>query len=118
MLRIIEPFITYGQLSATTIRKLVVKRGYCKIDGRRIRIADNSVVRKAYPRLPDINNVDAIVNELVTAGPNFKAVTQGLWPFKLSNNLGGYSMKRRHFVEGGDYGNREGLMNSFVKAGL
>ena len=117
MLRCIEPWITYGQLTPTTVRKLVAKRGYAKIDGKRIRISNNDIVAKAYPTKA-VRCLDDIVNEIVTCGPNFKTVTTGLWPFKLSAPLGGISMKRRHFVEGGDYGNREAFMNSFVKQGL
>jgi len=79
---------------------------------------NNDVIARAFPKSKAIRTVDDIVNEIVQAGPNFKAVTNTLWPFKLSAPNGGINMKRRHFVEGGDFGNREAFMNSFVKQGL
>jgi large subunit ribosomal protein L7e len=37
-----------------------------------------------------------------------------MWPYKLSPPKGGMKQKRRHFVEGGDFGNRESLINKFL----
>eukprot|EP00759_Apiculatamorpha_spiralis_P045176 PhF_6_TR4206/c1_g1_i1/m.5659/K02937/RP-L7e, RPL7; large subunit ribosomal protein L7e len=48
MLRMIEPWITYGQVTPATVRKLVGKRGYLKIDKKRVRIANNDIVTKAF----------------------------------------------------------------------
>jgi len=115
MLRMVEPWITYGQISVDTVRKLIAKRGFVKIDKKRIRIANNDVVTKAFSENKNVRCMDDIVNELVSCGPNFKSVASRLWPFKLSAPLGGINQKRRHFIEGGDFGNREALMNSFVK---
>merc|ERR1712226_1427090 len=39
MLRLIEPYVTYGYPSRQTIRKLVYKRGFGKINKQRIPIA-------------------------------------------------------------------------------
>ena len=52
--------------------------------------------------------------QIVTAGKHFRTVTNGLWPFKLAPPKGGMRQKRRHFVEGGDYGNRDTLINRFL----
>ena len=38
-----------------------------------------------------------------------------LWPFKLSCPLGGLKLKRKHFIEGGDAGNREEKINDLVR---
>mmetsp|Transcript_16051 Transcript_16051/g.22288 ORF Transcript_16051/g.22288 Transcript_16051/m.22288 type:complete len:242 (+) Transcript_16051:62-787(+) len=115
MLRMIEPWVTYGQLSPSTVQKLVLKRGYAKIGGKRIRLTDNEVVRKALPYCKTIQCFDDIVHELATCGPRFTKVSSTLWPFKLSAPRGGINKKRRHFIEGGDFGNREAYMNQFVK---
>jgi large subunit ribosomal protein L7e len=58
--------------------------------------------------------VEDVVNQIVTAGKHFRTVTNGLWPFKLAPPKGGMRQKRRHFVEGGDYGNRDTLINRFL----
>ena len=53
---------------------------------------------------------------VVTVGPNFKQASNFLWPFKLSNPTGGFRTRKfKHFVEGGDLGNREDKINALVK---
>ena len=39
-----------------------------------------------------------------------------LWPFKLSNPTGGFRTRKfKHFVEGGDLGNREEKINQLIQ---
>ncbi len=49
-------------------------------------------------------------------GPTFKQANSFLWTFKLSTPKGGYTNKRQGFNEprGGDWGNREELINNMV----
>merc|ERR1719329_415609 len=42
MLRLIEPYVTYGYPTRSTIEKLIYKRGFGKLNKQRIPIADNS----------------------------------------------------------------------------
>ena len=35
--------------------------------------------------------------------------------FQLSTPTGGWNRKSTHFVEGGDFGNREGMINELLK---
>merc|ERR1712071_484623 len=44
MLRMIEPFVTYGFPSRHTIEKLIYKRGHGKVDRCRIPLSDNAIV--------------------------------------------------------------------------
>jgi len=55
--------------------------------------------------------LEDIVHEIVTCGPNFKQVNNFLWPFKLSSQRGGMRRKNHSFINGGDWGNREGYIN-------
>merc|ERR1712008_460805 len=55
--------------------------------------------------------IEDIVHEIITVGPNFQRATSFLWPFKLNNPTGGWRKKTNHFVEGGDFGNREEQLN-------
>jgi large subunit ribosomal protein L7e len=49
-------------------------------------------------------------------GPNFKQANNFLWPFGLSNPTGGFPGKKaRHFIEGGECGNREDRINELVQ---
>ncbi len=59
--------------------------------------------------------IEDLIHEIVTVGPNFKEANNFLWPFQLSNARGGYRKKTRHYIEGGDHGNREGLINKLVR---
>ena len=115
MLRMIEPWVTYGQISTPTIKKLLFKRGFVKINDQRIQIASNNIVGEAFKNSKDIQCFDDIVDQITSCGPLFRNVTSKLWPFKLSAPKGGINKKRKHFIEGGDYGNREAYMNNFVK---
>merc|ERR1712129_60047 len=53
-------------------------------------------------------SVDTIRSLIYTVGPNFSKTVNFLWPFKLNCPRGGYrGRKRRHYLEGGTYGNWE-----------
>lgn len=60
--------------------------------------------------------MEDLVHEIFTVGPHFKEANNFLWPFQLSSPLGGLDMKRRHFIEGGDAGNREEQINGLIAA--
>jgi len=113
MLKLIEPYVTYGYPSLATIKQLVYKRGHLKIRNNRIPIIDNNQIEAAMGKF-GIICVEDIVHELYTAGPNFSKVSRLLWPFTLKNPRGGFVKKRTHFVEGGDSGNRQELINKLV----
>jgi len=120
MLKSIQPFVTYGYPSLSTIRQLIYKRGYAKI-GRpgarqRVRIQTNDIISENLGKY-GIHGVEDIVNEIFTCGPHFKEVNNFLWPFKLSSPRKGFVAKRHGFTEprGGDWGNREALVNELIK---
>jgi len=114
MLRKVEPFITYGYPSQETIRRLVYKRGYAKLHRQRIPITSNLIVEQGLGK-QGIISVEDIIHELATFGPNFKAVNNFLWPFKLESPKGGFSNKRHPYHQGGDWGNREEKINELVR---
>lgn len=114
MLRLVEPYITYGEPNLKTIQHLVYKRGYGKINKQRIALTDNQLVANELGKF-NIICVEDLIHELVTVGPHFKEASNFLWPFKLSSPLGGYNQKGKHFVEGGDFGNRENYINDFAR---
>lgn len=113
MIRLIEPYVTYGYPSLKTVRALVYKRGFLKVNNQRIKISDNKQIKAKFAN-DAVVCVEDMVNQIYTAGKQFTKVTNGLWPFKLSPPKGGMRQKRRHFIEGGDFGNRESLVNRFL----
>ncbi|KAL6718405.1 60S ribosomal protein L7 [Lecanora helva] len=115
MLKVVEPYIAYGYPTTKTVRELIYKRGYGKIDKQRIPLTDNQIVEDNLGKFGIICMED-LVHEIVTVGPNFKQASNFLWPFKLSNPTGGFRTRKfKHFVEGGDLGNREEKINALIK---
>mmetsp|Transcript_61 Transcript_61/g.69 ORF Transcript_61/g.69 Transcript_61/m.69 type:complete len:240 (-) Transcript_61:195-914(-) len=114
MLRLVEPFVAYGYPNLKTVRELIYKRGFGKVNKQRIPIADNSVVEEVLGK-KDIICVEDLIHEIYTVGPNFKAAANFLWPFKLSSPNGGFKRKLLHFNEGGDAGNRGEKINALIK---
>jgi large subunit ribosomal protein L7e len=117
MLRLIEPYVTYGYPTRETVKKLIYKRGFGKIRKQRIPISTNEVIQDALGASTGIECVADLINELYTVGPNFKKANNFLWPFKLSNPKGGFSNKTKllHFLEGGEAGARGEEINKLVK---
>jgi large subunit ribosomal protein L7e len=95
MLRLIEPYITYGSVSYITggsddrnetkltctssepniksVRELIYKRGYGKVNKQRIPLSNNAVIEESLGKY-NILCVEDLVHEIATAGPNFKQV--------------------------------------------
>jgi len=113
MLRIADPFIAWGYPTHETIKKLVYKRGAVKVNGQRLKIADNSAVEKALGHL-QINCIEDLIHEIYTVGDNFKEANNTLYPIKLSCPRGGWRKITNHFIEGGDFGNREEYINQLA----
>jgi len=117
MLRRVEAFVAWGYPSEKTVRSLIYKRGYVSLKGNRIPLSENEVVQEALEKKTkgEVICVEDIVHEVFTCGANFSKVAHCMWPFKLTTPNGGLKYKNSHFVEGGDYGNRETLINAFIE---
>lgn len=114
MLRLVEPYITYGTPNLKSVRELIYKRGYGRVNGQRIPLTDNSLVSKQLYK-HGLICVEDLIHEIYTCGPHFKEANKFLWPFKLSSPLGGFVQKGIHFAEGGDAGNREEYINTLIR---
>nr|GAT53310.1 predicted protein [Mycena chlorophos] len=115
MLRLVEPYVTYGEPNLKSVRELIYKRGYGKVDKQRIPLSNNAVIESSLGQY-GILAVEDLVHEIVTAGPNFKQAANFLWPFKLSNPTGGWRTRKfKHFVQGGDFGDRENNINKLIR---
>jgi len=115
MLQIVTPYVAYGEPNLKTIKELIYKRGFAKVNKQRIPINDNEVIEKVLGQY-GIICVEDLIHEIATVGPNFKQANNFLWPFKLSNPTGGWSTRKfRHFVEGGDFGDRGTEVNGLVR---
>ncbi|KAG2221511.1 hypothetical protein INT45_008836 [Circinella minor] len=117
MLQLVLPYVTFGEPNLKTIRELVYKRGYGKINKQRIALHDNALIEQSLGKY-NILSMEDLIHEIATVGPNFKEANTFLWPFKLSNPTGGWRTRKfsGHFIEGGDEGNRERFINNLVQA--
>ncbi|XP_055906476.1 60S ribosomal protein L7 [Eupeodes corollae] len=115
MLRIAEPYITWGYPNLKSVSELIYKRGFVKHSKQRIPITDNFVIERKMSKKYDIQCVEDLVHEIFTVGKNFKYASNFLWPFKLNTPTGGWRKKNNHYVEGGDFGNREDKINKLLR---
>jgi large subunit ribosomal protein L7e len=113
MLRIVEPYIAWGYPNMKSIHDLIFKRGFAKVKGQRIPIVDNKIIEEKLGSR-NIICIPDLIHEVASVGPNFRQTTNFLWPFKLNTPTGGWRKKTTHFVEGGDYGNRETKINELL----
>jgi len=92
MLRLVEPYVTYGcvyypsnlmvlvlsfflcsEPNLKSVRELIYKRGYGKVDKQRIPLSNNAVIEETLGKY-NILSIEDLVHEIFTAGPNFKQV--------------------------------------------
>lgn len=78
MLKIVEPYIGYGYPSLKTVRELVYKRGYGKVNRQRIPLTDNAIIEESLGKY-GIVCMEDIVHEIYTVGPNFKQASNVSW---------------------------------------
>lgn len=114
MLKLVEPYVAYGTPNLKSVRELILKRGFVKVNGNRIPITDNAVIEQNLGQY-GIVCVEDLIHEIYTVGDNFTKANNFLWPFKLTSPRGGLRRKAVHFIEGGDAGNREELINNFIR---
>ncbi len=114
MLQLVDPYIAYGYPNLKSVKELIYKRGFGKVNKCRIPISDNSVVETVLGK-HDIICVEDLVHEIFTVGAHFKEASNFLWPMKLSSPNGGFSRKLLHFNEGGEAGDRGDKINQLIK---
>ncbi|KAL2866894.1 60S ribosomal uL30 domain-containing protein [Aspergillus lucknowensis] len=115
MLTIINPYVAYGYPNLKSVRELIYKRGYGKIDKQRVPLTDNQIIEEHLGKF-GIICLEDLIHEIYTVGPNFKQANNFLWPFKLSNPTGGFRTRKfKHYIQGGDTGNREENINSLIR---
>jgi 60S ribosomal protein uL30 len=114
MLKLVDPYITWGSPSLATVRHLLYKRAHLRINGARIAISDNALIGQN-SGVDGIECVEDLVHEIYTVGPNFRRVNNFLWPFKLQPPRGGYKNTLRHVNEGGDFGYRADRITALAR---
>ncbi|KAL2493061.1 60S ribosomal protein L7-4 [Abeliophyllum distichum] len=114
MLHRVEPYVTFGYPNLKSVKELIYKRGYGKVNKQRIALTDNSIIEQVLGK-HGIICMEDLIHEIMTVGPHFKEANNFIWPFQLKAPLGGLKKKRNHYVEGGDAGNREDYINELIR---
>ena len=114
MLKRCSPQITFGYPNRKTIKELIYKRGFAKVNGSRIPLTDNEIIEKQLGKF-GIICIEDLVHEIATCGPHFREANRFLWPFKLNSRRGGTEKKNKPYQQGGCWGNRENKINEFVR---
>jgi len=71
MLQRVEPYVAYGYPNLKTVRELIYKRGFGKVNKARVPLTDNSVIEGVLGA-HNIICVEDLVHEIFTSGPAFK----------------------------------------------
>jgi len=114
MLRLVEPYVTYGYPNLKTVQQLVYKRGFARSRSQRLPITSNAIIEQHLKKC-GIVCVEDLIHELFTVGPHFKEANHFLWTFKLNPPRGGWTKVTQGYTEGGDFGNREEAINKLVR---
>jgi len=113
MLQLVAPYIAWGYPNVKTVKELVYKRGFGKINKQRVALTDNALIEQSLGE-HGIVCMEDLIHELVTVGDKFQQANNFLWPFKLSSAKGGMENNLRGYPEGGQSGNREEAINALV----
>lgn len=115
MIRIVEPFVTYGYPTLKTVKDLVYKRGVVLINGELKSITSNELIEEHLGE-SNIICLEDIVHELFTVGENFAKVNKFLCPFKLSPPKVIEGTKKVTVRETPKPGNRKDEINQFIES--
>lgn len=55
MLRLAEPYITWGYPNLKSVKQLLYKRGYGRVDSRRVPLTDNSIIESQLGKVLSID---------------------------------------------------------------
>lgn len=114
LLRLVEPYVTWGYPSLQNVRDLIYKRGHARVRNDRMAITGNAIIEQEMSKF-DMISVEDLIDELWRVGENFVQVNQFLWPFKLRAPKEGYESIKKSFVLGGSYGNRSESMPDLIQ---
>ncbi|KAI5600708.1 hypothetical protein POPTR_001G047400v4 [Populus trichocarpa] len=113
LLQKVEPYVTYGYPNLKNVSDLIYKKGYGKIDNKRVPLIDNNIIEQALGK-HGIVCLEDIVHEVANAGPHFKEIISFLGSFSLNKPKEGLLGKKALYIDGGDTGNRENQINDLI----
>jgi len=112
-----ESHVMYGYPSLKTVRDLVHKRGFARVNRERVPITDNKLVEDELGEKTQgaVICIEDLVDQIHTMGPHFLDVCKFLWPFKMNMPKKQDRRSRVRKSVDVDTGNREELINEAVQ---
>ena len=108
MLKLINPFVAYGYPSLKTVRELVYKRGFGKVNKQRIPLADNEIITKQLGE-HGIYGMEDLIHEIYTVGPSIRHALglgeascpggDGVYEWNILINKATFSKQRINFLK-------------------
>lgn len=86
LLKLVEPYVTWGYPNINTVRELIFKHGFLSIDSKKVAIDSNKLIEDNLGKLGVIC-IEDIVHELFNATDNFDKIKEFLLPFKVITAL-------------------------------
>ncbi|MBZ3891726.1 60S ribosomal protein L7-like 1 [Sciurus carolinensis] len=83
MLRIEEPYVTWGFPNLKSVRELTLKHGQAKVKNKTIPLTDNTVIEEHLGR-SDVICLEDLIHEIAFPGKYFWEISMFLCPFHLS----------------------------------
>lgn len=74
LVSIVQLRLVRSEPNLKSIRELIYKRGYGKVNKQRIPLVNNNIIEESLGKF-DILCVEDLVHEITTVGPNFKQVS-------------------------------------------
>ncbi|XWS46657.1 hypothetical protein CRYUN_Cryun14cG0086700 [Craigia yunnanensis] len=65
MLHLVEPYVTYRYPNLKSVRELIYKKGYGKLNKQRVALIDNAIVEQALGNY-GITCVEDLIHEIMT----------------------------------------------------
>lgn len=83
LLKLVEPYVTFGYPTIQTVRDLIFKHGYLSVQGKKTAMNSNKLIEEQLGQFGVIC-IEDIVHELFTVSTHFKSIRSKLLPFVVS----------------------------------
>lgn len=83
LLKLVEPYVTWGYPDINTVRNLIFKHGFFNINNKRTALDSNKLIEDHLGE-HGIICIEDIIHEIFTVSDNFKIIKEVLLPFHVS----------------------------------
>lgn len=119
LLQLVEPWVLYGIPSKSMVEDLIRRRGHGRgSGGKRVPLADNTIIEQALGNDTGIICVEDLVEELYTKGSYFDKANTFLWPFALRAPASRFEEQKLDKKQGKVYGDKGQEIDDFIKVML